>query len=81
MDENKLIGYCQVLESYYQKYVNCSKKSDKDMIETCVRNYLKTLPNELYIELNEGAASGLCKPGFFKSDLSECIKRLKEMTH
>jgi hypothetical protein len=76
---DKLIGICQVLESYYQDYMRSYKKSDKNRIENYVRNYLKTLPGELYLELNEGAASGLCKPGFFESDLSKCIKKLKAM--
>ena len=45
---DKLIGICQVLESYYQDYMRSYKKSDKNRIENYVRNYLKTLPGELY---------------------------------
>lgn len=49
------------------------KKSDKIRIENYVRNYLKALLDELYLELNEGVVSGLCEHGSFESDLSRCI--------
>ena len=80
MDKNILMEVCQILDSYYRDYFRCSRMSDKSRIETTVRRYLKNLPSELYLELNEGAASGLCEHGFFESDLSRCIRKLKEMT-
>lgn len=81
MDKNILIRVYQTLEAYYEDYLKCSKKSDKSRIETYVRNYLKNIPDELYLKLNEGAGSGLCEHGFFESDLKRCISELKNMTH
>ncbi|MBQ8521473.1 MAG: hypothetical protein IJ456_08885 [Bacteroides sp.] len=76
MEKERLKEICSVLESYNRQYCLADKKR-KDGVEKNVRSYVKTLPDELYLELNEGAANGLCRHGFFESDLSECIRILK----
>lgn len=77
MEKERLKGVRSVLESYCNDYLNALKRTDKDRVEKLVRNYVETLPSELYIELNEGFADGLCKPGFFESDLNRCLRILK----
>lgn len=76
MEKERLKEICSILESYNSQYC-LTDRNGKNRIERIVRNYVKALPDELYLELNEGAASGLCEHGFFESDLSRCIRVLK----
>lgn len=77
MGENIYSQYLHYLEEQYKLYLLSNRRSDKSRIETSVRSYVKTFPDELYLELNEGSASGLCEHGFFESDLSKCINMLR----
>ena len=77
MERNTLSQHLHYLEEQYRMYLLSNKMRDKNRIETSVRSYVKTFPDELYWELNEGSASGLCEHGFFESDMSRCINILK----
>lgn len=54
------------------------KKSDRNRIHDEVRRFLDMIDDCLYIEFNEGRASGLCKEGFYQSDLDKCISSLRK---
>ena len=61
-----------------EQYALTRKSSERNRIEQEVFNYVKTLPFELYCELNDGAASGLFRHGHFESDMSNALRILKE---
>ena len=61
-----------------EQYALTRKSSERDRIEREVFNYAKTLPFELYCELNDGATSGLFRHGHFESDMSNALWILKE---
>ena len=79
MDKEYLIGVYNYLNEQGDNYYLAVKKSQKADIEDRIRLYSKSLNGDLYIKLNEGRASGLFEPGFFKSDLSRSLTILKDL--
>ena len=73
MDKEYLKGVYNYLNEQGDNYYLAVKKSQKADIEDRIRLYSKSLNGDLYIKLNEGRASGLFEPGFFKSDLSRSL--------
>lgn len=79
MEKELLESVYKTLNRYQKEYFFTNTRKEKDLIENFVRNYLDSIPNELYLELNNGAGSGLCRRGFFESDLSKCLSVLERM--
>lgn len=77
MGNNMFSQHLHYLEEQYKMYLLSNNMRDKSRIETSVRSYVKAFSDDLYLELNEGSASGLCEHGFFESDLSKCINMLR----
>lgn len=78
MDENYLKSVYRFLEEKYKEYL-LAKKSAKSTIEDSVRTFSHGINDELYLELNEGRATGLFEHGFFESDLSRSLRILDEL--
>lgn len=71
---NPKIAYA-TLNDYYTEYLTQPKNKSK--IESFVRSYLNNIPDDIYIEASNGAASGLCEHGFFEGDLQKVLSVLK----
>lgn len=54
------------------------KKADINRIHDDVRRFINMIGDSLYIEFNDGRASGLCEEGFYQSDLDKCILNLRK---
>ena len=68
--------YCKIYGWYSD--LHCAKnKTEKERIKKSVRSYMKNIDSDLYIEFNEGAASGLLQGNFFDSDMENIIKKKK----
>ena len=48
------------------------------LLERSVYNYLDNIDDSLYIEMNDGRASGLCGSQFFRDDILRCLNILEE---
>lgn len=66
------------LSSLSGRHASAKRSSERNRIEREAFYYAKNLPFELYCELNDDAASGLFRHGFFESDMSHVLRRLKE---
>lgn len=78
MDKEKLESIYKYLEQKNQEYY-LADKSRKEQIEKIVRNYAQTIDREIYLLLNEGAASGLFRHGFFETDLNNSLRIIREI--
>ena len=77
MDKEKLRSVYNTLSQYRSEYYGSSGRT-QSRIEESVRMYAETLPGDLYVQLNQGSASGLYRPGFFKGDLDRSLSILEE---
>lgn len=77
MDKEYLQDVYDYLDAQHKKYYSATLKQ-KNIVENRVRLYSHNLKNELYSFLNEDYASGLFEYGFFESDLSRSLKKLKD---
>lgn len=66
------------LSELRREYTLARKSSERSRIESEASHYAKNLPFELYCELNDNAASGLFRHGFFESDMRYALRILKE---
>ena len=73
MDRVYLQGVFNYLNDYF------AETSKKGIIESQVRSYAKNLDQKLYLILNENNSSDLFEHGFFESDLSRSLKKLKDI--
>lgn len=75
-DDKNIYDY---LENKYTEYLLAHRKIDKEKIERDVRDFARyNIPDETYIKLSDGHASGLFEPGFFESDLGRSVQTLRE---
>lgn len=79
MNKEYLKGVYDYLNEQYKEYYFATKKSQKGIVEDRVRSYSHNLKDELYFFLNENRASGLFEHGFFESDLSRSLRKLKDI--
>ena len=75
-DKEKLESIYKYLEQKNQEYY-LADKSRKEQIEKIVRNYARTIDREIYLSLNEGAASGLFRHRSFETDLSNSLRKIR----
>lgn len=78
MDKEKLKGIYKYLKQISREYYLADKLSKK-RIESQVRNYAQTIDREIYLLLNEGAASGLFRHGSFETDLNNSLNIIREI--
>ena len=79
MNMQDLESVYSYLEQKKKDYYIARTKSDKESIEKMVRNYAQGMDREIYIFLNENAASGLFRHGFFESDLDHSLTLLQKV--
>lgn len=79
MDKDYLKSVHRYLEEKHSSYCLTNKKSAKSTIEDSVRTFSHGINDELYLELNEGRATGLFEHVFFESDLSRSLRILEEL--
>ena len=77
MKKEELQSVYNTLSSYRSEYYGSSGKA-QSRIEESVRLYGNRLPGDLYCKLNQGSASGLFKPAFFKGDLDRSLRILED---
>lgn len=68
--------YCDLYD-FRTKYF-FAKGKEKNRIENDVRLYAEGIDDEIYLEMNNGAASGLFKSAFFESDLDRALTILEK---
>lgn len=68
------------LDDKYSQYLTMPNKLQKIRyeIEHQVRVFIDDIDDELYLELNQGRASGLFEHGFFDSDMERSLLILKQ---
>lgn len=66
------------LEDKYNEWCTTTNKKDRSTIEMHVFQYVDNIDDTLYIEANEGRASGLCSSHFFEEDLKRLINLLSD---
>ena len=67
------------LKQYDREYSLAKNSEERDRIENNVRNFAEGLDDEIYLELNNNAASGLFAPGFFESDMDKSLRQLQNV--
>lgn len=77
MEKEELQSVYNTLSRYRSEYYGSSGKA-QSKIEESVRMYGDRLPGDLYSKLNQGSASGLFKPAFFRGDLDRSLQILEE---
>ncbi len=76
--EKQIRNAYTILENSLKKYESNPTKKNKEWIEMSVRDYANNnLSDDLYLDLNENAASGLFQHGFFLSDLERSVSMLR----
>lgn len=78
MDKEYLQDVHIYLKEKWTEY-KFADRSQRALIEKWVISYSRSLDDELYGLLNENAASGLFKHGFFEADLERCMSILERM--
>lgn len=76
MDVNKCKEIYNYLSKLYSEYLFASTKGKRE-VEKRVRYYAQNMDDSIYIEINDGNASGLFEPGFFESDMQKALRLLK----
>lgn len=66
------------LEDKYNEWCTTTNKKNRRTIEMHVFQYVNNIEDTLYIEANEGRASGLCSSHFFEEDLKRLINLLSD---
>lgn len=79
MDKQKIKGIYEYLEAKRKEFAFARNKSEKERIERSVRNYAEYMDPDIYLYLNENAASGLFRHGFFESDLNNSLNKLQKL--
>ena len=75
-DISYLLNY---FEGKYDQWILTSNKQKKEIIESHVSQFIEhNMDGALYIEINDGRASGLCDFPHFGEDLKKIIRVLKE---
>lgn len=75
-DVNFLLSY---FKEKYEKWF-LSRGKERSKIENIVFDFVdKNLDDSIYLEANEGSASGLCSSIHFKSDINKLINVLETM--
>lgn len=74
LNDKRLI-YRDLVEYRIEYY--CADKKGKERVENKVRQYIKGVDDSIYLELNNGVASGLFRSAFFESDLDRAITILE----
>lgn len=77
MEKQELQSVYNTLSRYRSEYYGSSGKA-QSRIEESVRLYGDRLPGELYCKLNQGSASGLFRPAFFRGDLDRSLRIIEE---
>ena len=67
------------LKQYDREYSLAKNSEERDRIENNVRNFAEGIDDEIYLELNNNAASGLFAPGFFESDMDKSLRQLQNV--
>ncbi|WP_301705078.1 hypothetical protein [uncultured Parabacteroides sp.] len=73
MNDEASLNY---LQKTREEYYLSGNESEKNRIGATLRSWAKNLDNEHYIELNDGAASGLFRHGRVKADSDNSIEIL-----
>lgn len=74
-DYKTILNY---LEYKYNEWCTTTNKKNRSTIEMHVFQYVDNIDDTLYIEANEGRASGLCSSQFFEEDLKRLINLLSD---
>lgn len=77
MEKEQVEGYLQYFSEAYDQW--CTQPNNRTKIEERVFMFGNNLPDELYIEINSGNASGLFQYGFFETDLLKAINYLNRL--
>lgn len=77
MEKEELQSVYNTLSRYRSEYYSSSGRN-QSRIEESVRLYGDRLPGELYCKLNQGSASGLFRPAFFRGDLDRSLRIIEE---
>lgn len=74
-DREEIYNY---LKQYEAEYRMAKKGKERDRIENNVRRFADGIDDEIYLELNNNAASGLFGPSFFESDMDNALRLLRK---
>lgn len=74
-DLNSILGRLTEYDSLHYS----AKGKERDRIEQSVRTYADTWVDELYLDLNNNAASGLFSGRSFDRDMNDSIVSLRRM--
>lgn len=77
--DNNLKEVLVRLDGLYEEWLLTPNKRNKSKIEDkviCIINNRLYIPDEIYIEANDGLATGLCQHGFFERDLRRLISAI-----
>ena len=77
MDKEELQRIYNTLSRFRNEYYGANSLT-KSRIEESVKMYINTLPGNLYLKLNQGSASGLCRSTFFQGDLDRSLQIIEE---
>jgi len=77
MEKKELQSVYNTLSQYWRDYYG-SNANTQSRIEDSVRSYANTLPDDLYVKMNQGSASGLFRSSFFQGDLERSLRIIKE---
>lgn len=77
MEKEQLQLVYDILSQYRREYYG-SYGSAQSQIEKRVQSFGETLPDDLYLKLNQGSASGLFRPAFFCEDLDRSLSILEK---
>jgi len=68
------------ISSLYDEWLLSKNNQVKSNVEDSILRIINNrhyIPGDIYIEANNGMASGLCQPGFFEDDLLRLISIIK----
>lgn len=77
MEKEELLSVYNTLFRYRSEYYSSSGRT-QSRIEESVRMFGDRLPDDLYCKLNQGSASGLFRPAFFRGDLDRSLRIIEE---
>ncbi|MDE5810020.1 MAG: hypothetical protein K2H59_07075 [Muribaculaceae bacterium] len=78
MESNIREAYERLTELYNKWYSTPRQRSQiEDLIYTIIENPYY-VPHDIYTEVTDGGASGLCQPGFFERDMQKLLSILKK---
>ena len=77
MEKEEIQSVYNTLFQYWRDYDGASSKI-QSKIEKSARMYADSLPDEIYLTLNQGSARGLFRSAFFQGDLERSLAILEE---